>query len=67
MTDEKTDALRDIFMEVSEDGTFTERQAEAPSHDPIGEREADMEAEVSQSARADGLEDAVDADFGGAA
>lgn len=67
MTDEKTDDLRDIFLDVAEEATFTERQEEGPSRDPIGEREAAMEAEVSRSAREDGLEDAVDADFANAA
>ncbi len=66
MTDERTDDLRDIFLDVAEDGTFTERQEEGPSHDPIGEREAAIEAEVSRSARDDGLDDAVDGDFGDA-
>lgn len=67
MPDEKTDALRDIFIDVAGEATFTEPQEEGPSRDPIGKEEAAIVAEVSQSTRENGLEEAVDSDFGGAA
>lgn len=60
----KTDDLKQIFMDVSDEATFTERQEEGPSRDPISDREAEIEAEVSAFAREDGLDDAVDSDLG---
>lgn len=58
MTDD-TDALRDIFLDVTGEETLTEHQEEAPSHDPIGERETELERHVSAAALDDGLGDAV--------
>lgn len=57
----ETDSLREIFLDVSEDGTVTERQEEEPSRDPI---DADLEAELAGVTQGDGLEDAVDSAFG---
>lgn len=59
MTDE-TDDLRAIFLEVSEDGTVTERQVEGPSKDPVEERDAAVAEQAAASALEDGLDDAVD-------
>lgn len=59
----KTDDLRRIFMDVADEATFTERQEEGPSRDPISDREAAIEAEVSTIAREDGLDDAVGMDL----
>ena len=62
---EKTDSLREIALNLTDDGTVTERQQESPSHDPVGEEEARIAAEASASARDDGLDDAVDGGGGG--
>lgn len=56
---DKTDALREIALNVAGDHTVTETQEETPSHDPVGEEEARIAAEASASARDDGLDDAV--------
>lgn len=58
MTDD-TDDLRDIFLEVSDDGTVTERQREGASKDPVDKTEAEASAEAVRSVREDGLDDAV--------
>ena len=57
MTD-KTDELRDIFLDVSEDGTVTERQDEGASKDPVDETTATAEEEA-RAGLEDGLDDAV--------
>lgn len=57
---DKTDELRNIFLDVSDDGTVTERQDEGASKAPVGERDAAVAAEAAESAREDGLDDAVD-------
>lgn len=57
---EKTDALRDIFLEVSEEPTVTESQEEGPSRDPIEGPDAAVEEAVVGLLREDGLADAVD-------
>lgn len=59
-----TDHLRDIFLDVAEDVTLTERQHEEPSRDPIEEGDAAIEADVWSATVNDGLEDAVDSGFG---
>lgn len=59
----ESDPLREIFLDVSEDGTLTERQEEGPSRDPIEDADAELEAAVSGMTREDGLEEAVDASF----
>lgn len=59
MTD-KTGELREIFLDVSDDGTVTERQEEGPSKAPVEQRDAEVAATVAESAREDGLDDAVD-------
>jgi hypothetical protein len=59
MTD-KTDALRDIFLEVSDDGTVTERQEERASKAPVGTDESEATAEAVRSVQEDGLDDAVE-------
>ncbi|MFB6299664.1 MAG: hypothetical protein ABEH65_05325 [Halobacteriales archaeon] len=55
-----TSTLKDIYLDVAGDDTLTEAQEEGPSHDPIEEREAAMEQEVSDFVRKSGLDDAVD-------
>lgn len=59
------DALRDIFLDVTEEETVTESQEDDVSRDPIGDGDAQLEADISRFARDDGLEEAVDTDFGG--
>lgn len=56
----KTDSLRDIYLDVAGEETITERQQEDPSRDPIEGSVADLEREVRESARQDGLDEAVD-------
>lgn len=63
MTD-KTDDLRDIFLDVADEETLTEHQEEGPSRDPIEDSDAELEAAVVRSTREDGLDDAVDGDYG---
>lgn len=58
MTD-KTDDLRDIFLEVSDDGTVTERQREGPSKAPVDPSDAEATARAVRAVREDGLDDAV--------
>lgn len=55
---EKTDDLRDIFLDVSDDGTVTEHQQEGASKAPV-EDDAAATAEAVRSLREDGLDDAV--------
>ena len=62
---QKTDDLTDIFLDVADGETLTERQQEGPSRDPIEESDAELEASVVRSTREDGLDDAVDGDLGG--
>jgi len=50
----QTDRLRDILMDVSEDGELVERQAEGPSRDPI-----DREAERVEATIAGGVAEVV--------
>jgi hypothetical protein len=59
MTD-KTDALRDIFLEVSDDGTVTERQEERASKAPVGPDESEATAEAVRFVQEDGLDAAVE-------
>lgn len=59
-----TDELRDIFLDVAGEETLVEPQEETPSHDPVEERDAEIEETVSVSVRNDGLDDAVDSGFG---
>jgi len=61
----QTDRLRDILMDVSEDGELVERQAEGPSRDPIDREAERVEATIAGGVE-DGLDDAVDG-FGDAA
>lgn len=63
---EETAELRDIFLDVADEGTLTERQETGVSRDPIDEETAELEDEVSGMAREDGLADAVDVEFDGA-
>lgn len=60
----KTDDLTDIFLEVAEGETLTEHQDEGPSRAPIEKSDAELEAAVARSTKEDGLDDAVDQDFG---
>jgi hypothetical protein len=55
----ETDDLRDIALELTGDGTLTEPQEESHSHDPVGEREAEI-AEAAAAASEDGLAEAMD-------
>lgn len=55
----KTDALRDLFMEVSDEQTLTESQEEGVSHDPIEWDDARIVDEVAAAAQDDGLADAI--------
>lgn len=55
-----TTSLKDIYLDVAGDDPITEAQEEGPSHDPIEEREAAMEEEVSSFVQDNGLDDAVD-------
>lgn len=61
---ENTDALKEIFLDVAGESTIVERQEESPSHDPIEERDAEIEEAVSVSVRNDGLDEAIDTGFG---
>jgi len=54
-----TDALRDLYLDVTGTETVTETQAEEPSRDPIEGPEAEVGTTVSDVVRQDGLEDAV--------
>lgn len=56
MTD-KTGELRDIFLEVSDTGTVTERQVEGASKEPVEDEGA---VDAIRSVAEDGLDDAVD-------
>ena len=56
----KTDSLRDLYLNVAGEEPITEPQEEGPSRDPIEAREADLEREISEFARQDGLEDALE-------
>lgn len=58
-----TDHLRDIFLDVADEETLTERQQEEPSRDPIDAGDAEMENEIWSATIDDGLEDAVDSGF----
>jgi hypothetical protein len=53
------ESLKEIFLQVSEDGTVTEPQEEGPSYEPIDDETAEQEGEVADS-YADGLNDAID-------
>jgi hypothetical protein len=56
----KTDALGDLYVEVTGGETVTESQEEGPSRDPIDEETASVEAEVSRAVTEDGLDDTVE-------
>ena len=56
----KTETLRDLYLDVTGEETITEPQKEGPSHEPIEERDADLERKVSTFAREDGLDDVVE-------
>ncbi len=55
----KTASLQELYMEVTDETVLTESQEEGPSRDPIEDSVADIEQQVSQAAREDGLDDAV--------
>ena len=57
MTDRES--LKEIFLQVSEDGTVTEPQEEGPSYEPIDDETAEQDEEVAGS-YADDLGDAID-------
>lgn len=56
-----TDAehLRDLYLDVAETETVTERREEGHSHDPVGETEAAIASDVA-AASDDGLAEAVE-------
>lgn len=54
----RTDALGDLYVEVTGTETVTESQDAAPSHDPIDGDEEDLDA-VATAAAEDGLDDAL--------
>jgi hypothetical protein len=56
---EKTDDLRDIFVEVTDEQTITERQQEGASKDPVDAETAAAASQAARSVREDGLDDAV--------
>jgi len=58
------DTLERIFVELSEDGTVTERQEEGHSHEPVGEETLAVEEDAIASTE-DGLDDAVEGTDGG--
>ena len=55
----KTDSLREIYLNVADDETVTERKRDGPSHDPIEGDVAELERELEETTRQDGLEEAV--------
>lgn len=56
----KTESLRDLYMDVADEKTITEKQEEQHSHDPIGDGETELEEAVSATVVEDGLDGAVD-------
>lgn len=56
----KTGELRDIFVSMSEDTTIIEEQQEHAVRDPLEAADDDLEREVSEYAREDGLDDALE-------
>ena len=55
-----TGHLTAIFRDIANDDVLVERQEETPSHEPMGEREAELEKTLSVSVRNDGLDEALD-------
>lgn len=55
-----TNSLRDIYLDVADEETITERQEETPSSEPIDEGVAELEESVSAAVLEDGLDDALD-------
>ena len=55
-----TTRLRDLYLDLTDEATLTERQREEPARDPVAEADAAIEEEVSRYARSHGLEDALD-------
>lgn len=54
-----SDALRDLFVEVTGEETTTDHQLEEPSHDPVDESVREVEATVEDAGQ-HALGDAVD-------
>lgn len=54
---DRTESLRRIFLEVSDDDTVTESQRRERSHEPI---DADEEGPKPADSVRDGLDDAID-------
>jgi len=52
--------LRDLYLDVAEEASVTEPQADERSHEPIDGSVAAVEREVSDLVREDGLEDAIE-------
>jgi hypothetical protein len=55
-----TESLTELYLEVTGEATIREPQQETPSHDPIGDSEAELERDVSIMAQENGLDDAVE-------
>lgn len=56
---EKTDSLREIFVDVAGETTVTESQREDVSHDPADPDDRRLEEAVASAVREDGLADAI--------
>lgn len=56
----KTDSLRELYLDITGEGTITESQEESPSRAPVEEEEAELERELSEFLQRDGLTDAVE-------
>jgi len=54
------DSLRELYMDITDGETITESQEERPSYDPLKESEMEVEREVSDAVRQDGLTDVVE-------
>ena len=57
---EKTDSLRDLYLEITSEETLTEHQREDHSRAPIEAEDAAVDEVVADVARQDGLDEAVE-------
>ncbi|ERG87919.1 MAG: hypothetical protein J07HX5_00060 [halophilic archaeon J07HX5] len=57
---EKTDTLRELYLEITDEETLTEPQEESPSRAPVESVDAAVDEDVADIARHDGLDDAVE-------
>lgn len=56
----KTDTLRELYLEITDEETLTEPQEESPSRVPVDSVDAAVDEVVADIARHDGLDDAVE-------